>query len=96
MVSVSLPDGTPIDLKANYQLAVNNYMAGAGGYFEGTGDGYTMLNIYDENTPKGDVTLIKESGMSYREMVKQYFRDHPEQEKIIELEGRIVDLANAD
>lgn len=96
MVSVSLPDGTPIDLKANYQLAVNNYMAGAVGYFEGNGDGYTMLNIYDENTPKGDVTLIKESGMSYREMVKQYFRDHPEQEKIIELEGRIVDLANAD
>ncbi len=38
IVSVTLEDGTPIDLKARYTLAANDFMAGGG-------DGYSMFNV---------------------------------------------------
>lgn len=93
LVSVTMPDGSDLDLKASYQVAVTDYMAGAKTYTEGNGDGYTMLNYYDDATPKGGVTLVKETGMIYSDTVAQYFEQHRDTAVDVKLEGRINDLA---
>ena len=93
LVSVAFPDGTELDLSASYQVAVTDYMAGSRTYAEGNGDGYTMLNYYDEATPKGNVTLVKETGLYYRDAMAQYFEQHCDTAVDVKLEGRIINLA---
>lgn len=93
LVSVTLPDGTAADLQGRYQVAVSNYMAGSVGYAEGNGDGYTMLNWYDDGTPKGNVSLVKETGLTYRDALKLYFQKHLGTAVGAKLEDRITDLA---
>ncbi|MDO4275672.1 MAG: extracellular solute-binding protein [Eubacteriales bacterium] len=93
LVSVTMPDGTELDLNASYQVAVTDYMAGSKTYVEGNGDGYTMLNCYDDETPKGSVALIKETGLTYRDALAQYFEKHQDSAVDVNLEGRITDLA---
>ena len=93
LVSVTMPDGTALDLNANYQVAVTDYMAGSKTYAEGNGDGYTMLNLYDDANPKGSVTLVKETGLLYRDALAQYFEQHRDTAVEGTLEGRISDLS---
>lgn len=92
LVSVTLPDGTALDLQDSYQVAVSNYMAGSVGYAEGNGDEYTMLNWYDGDTPKGNVSLVKETGLTYRDALKLYFQNHEGTAVGAKLEGRIINL----
>lgn len=96
LVDVKLTDGSELDRNGTYQVAVNDYMAGCQGYAEDNGDGYTMLNCYDEQTPRGNVRIIRETGLTYRDALAQYFESH--QNTIIskKIEGRIVDLAKQD
>ena len=91
--SVTMPDGTDLDPNASYQVAVTDYMAGSKTYAEGNGDGYTMLNYYDDAAPKGNVKLIKETGLLYRDALAQYFEQHRDTTVNTKLEGRIIDLA---
>ncbi|MDO5602768.1 MAG: 5'-nucleotidase, partial [Oscillospiraceae bacterium] len=93
LVSVTTPEGKALDLNASYQVAVTDYMAGSKTYVEGNGDGYTMLNFYDDATPKGNVKLIKETGLHYRDAMAQYFENHRDTAVDGKLEGRIRDLA---
>lgn len=93
LISVVMPDGTELDRNASYQVAAIDYMAGAKGYAEGNGDGYTMLNLYDDATPKGNVRLIKETDLLYRDAMARYFEDHRDTAVDVRLEGRITDLA---
>lgn len=93
LMSVTLPDGTDLDLNASFQVAVTNYMAGIESYAEGNGDGYTMLNYYDDAIPKGRVKLVKETGLLYRDAIALYFENHRETATEVGLEGRIRDLA---
>ncbi|MDO4269749.1 MAG: extracellular solute-binding protein [Eubacteriales bacterium] len=93
LVSAALPDGTALDRTASYQVAVTDYMAGSKTYAEGNGDGYTMLNYYDSAVPKGAVTLVKETSLTYRDALAQYFERHRDSAVEAELEGRISDLA---
>ena len=93
LAEVSMSDGSPLDPETIYQVAVNDYMAGSKGYAEGNGDDYKMLNCYDNLTPKGDVKLIRETGMTYRDALAGYFEIHKDSPVSIGLEGRITDLS---
>ncbi|MBU5628226.1 extracellular solute-binding protein [Oscillibacter sp. MSJ-2] len=93
LTAVTTPDGVALDRNAVYRVAVTDYMAGAKTYAEGNGDGYTMLNYYDDGTPKGAVTLVKETGLNYRDALSQYFEQHRDTAVDAALEGRISDLA---
>lgn len=93
LVSVTMPDGTALDLAADYQVAVTDYMAGVNSYAEGNGDGFTMLNYYDDTIPKGNVRLVKETGLFYRDALSQYFERYRDSAVDVKLEGRIKDLA---
>lgn len=93
LVSVTMPDGTQLDRNASYQVAVTDYMAGSKTYAEGNGDGYAMLNYYDDALPKGNVSLVKETELAYRDAVARYFKRHPDSAVDVKLEGRIIDLA---
>lgn len=90
---VTLPDGTALDKKEKYQIALNNYMTGTVGYSEGNGDGYTMLNWYDSTLPKGGVALVEETNLTYRDALQRYFDKHEDKAAGSELDGRITDLA---
>lgn len=46
IVSVTLPDGTPLDMDAWYTLACNDFMCGGG-------DGYTMFNVLNPENSDG-------------------------------------------
>ena len=95
LVSAAMPDGTALDPNASYRVAVTDYMAGSKTYAEGNGDGYAMLNYYDDDAPKGNVTLVKETGLTYRDALAQYFERHQDAAVERKLEGRITDLAQA-
>lgn len=90
LVSVSLPDGTPLEMDRTYTVAVTSYMAGAGGYLNNNGDGYTMLNLYSDDVPKGEVTLVKETGLIYTDALRAYFAAHQAEEISAKLEGRVT------
>lgn len=92
--SVVLENGTAIQRNQSYTLAVNDYMAGKQGYAEGNGDGYMMLNYYDDATEKGNVSLVDETNMTYQDAMKYYFEHHMDQKIHVELENRIVDIAS--
>ena len=91
LISVTLPDGAPLDEDAVYTLAINNYMAGANGYLDNNGDGYTMLNLFSDDLPKAeDVELLKDTGATYADAVRSYFFNHRNEPITAKLEGRIV------
>lgn len=90
---VTLADGSPLRSEQTYQVAVNDYMAGKQGYAEENGDGFTMLNFYSDDIPKGKVTLIKETEITYRDALAGYFTKHQGSPVGTELEGRITDTA---
>ncbi|WP_455616778.1 5'-nucleotidase C-terminal domain-containing protein [Eisenbergiella sp.] len=93
ILEVSLADGTAVEPDGLYQVAVNDYMAGSSTYAERNGDGYTMLNYYDSGSPKGNVTLVKETDLTYRDAMALYFEAYGEESYSGTLEGRIKNVA---
>ena len=92
LVSVSLADGGKIEPTAKYRVAINDYMAGKRSYTGGTGDGYLMLNIYDDTQPRLEgLSLVKETDATYRDALKLYFANHGEETIEKKIEGRIID-----
>lgn len=89
LLKVTLPDGTPIDENETYLVAITNYMAGSSTYKEGNGDGFVMLNVYDEDEKK-TVTLVSETDATYRDALKAYFMNHGGDIASPGLEGRII------
>lgn len=92
--SVVLHDGTAIQRNQFYTVAVTDYMAGKQGYAESNGDGYVMLNYYDEATKKGNVQLVEETHMTFQDAMKIYFEYNKDQTIHVELDNRIVDNAH--
>lgn len=91
LLSVTLEDGTPIDPDGRYTVAVNNYMCGNAGYLDGTGDGFTMLNVLSDTAPLAkDVKLIEDTGKTYEDALRAYFDHHNTEEIGAEIEGRIT------
>lgn len=94
IVSVTLPDGTPLDMDGWYTLACNDFMCGGG-------DGYTMFNVLspeDGEGHNGETAVQELSGCKlvyrtndyYRTVISNYIK---EQGTIApELEGRITIL----
>ena len=78
IVSVTMADGTPLDLNAWYTLACNDFMCGGG-------DGYTMLNVFnpdDGNEHNGETAaqdlpgckLVYRTNDYYRTVVSEYIK----------------------
>lgn len=78
IVSVTLADGTPLDLDAWYTLACNDFMCGGG-------DGYTMLNVFnpdDGNEHNSETAaqdlpgckLVYRTNDYYRTVVSEYIK----------------------
>lgn len=90
LLSVTFPDGTPVDKEKAYRICVSDYMCGQSGY-DNAGDGYTMLNVLDDASPKGEgVTLIEFSEDTFRDALIAYFKNHSHEIIDAELEGRII------
>ncbi|WP_080800734.1 5'-nucleotidase C-terminal domain-containing protein [Arabiibacter massiliensis] len=90
LVSVTLPDGSPVDDAATYRIAVNNYMCGSQGYADNTGDGFTMLNVFDSATPAATgAKLVEDTGKTYADALEAYFDAHESEEITAKVEGRI-------
>ena len=91
LVDVTLPDGSPLDEKDTYTLAVTDYMAGGSGYVDNNGDGFTMLNVYSDDTPKPDnVKLVRETKYTFRSILEEYIISHNDEEIASQIEGRIT------
>ena len=78
IVSVTLPDGTPLDMDGWYTLACNDFMCGGG-------DGYTMLNVFnpdDGNEHNSETAaqdlpgckLVYRTNDYYRTVVSEYIK----------------------
>ena len=93
IVSVTLPDGTPLDMDAWYTLACNDFMCGGG-------DGYTMFNVLN---PDGESSnsetavqelpgckLVYRTNDYYRTVISQYIQEQGTINP--QLEGRITIL----
>lgn len=91
LISMTLPDGTPIRDDKSYKVAVTSYMCGISGYEDGGGDGYTMLNLFSHELPKAEgVILLEDTGITHEEALIRYFRNHNREEITSETEGRIT------
>lgn len=91
LISVMLPDGTPLEANVRYKLAINNYMAGSSGYIDNNGDGYTMLNLFSDDVPLGEgIALLKDTGATYADAMRVYFNAHQDELIKPELENRIL------
>ncbi len=91
LVDVTLADGSPLDENAKYTLAVTDYMAGKSGYTDNNGDGYSMLNVYSDDTPKPDnVKLVRETEYTFRQTLEEYIIKHNNEEIASKIEGRIT------
>jgi len=87
LTSLTWADGSEIKDDEMIKVAYNNYMGGSGTYVD-SGDGFTMLNVYDSATPV-KVRLIKETGKTYKEALLMYFANHAQEAITSPLEGRI-------
>lgn len=90
VTDVTLADGAPLEDSKTYTLAINSYMAGASTYVDNNGDGFTMLDLYSDVNPKGEVTLVKETQATYADALRSYFQEHQDEEIHAVLDGRIT------
>lgn len=92
LISVTMEDGTPLDLNAWYKLACNDFMCGGG-------DGYTMLNVLNPDTGDGHNSetaaqdlpgckLVYRTNDYYRIVVSEYIKAKGEIDP--QIEGRIT------
>ncbi len=90
LLSVTLPDGTPVDKNKTYTICVTDYMCGSSGY-DNAGDGYNMLNVLDDVAPKGEhVELVGVYEDTVRGSVIEYLQENSHEMINSDLEGRIV------
>ncbi len=90
LLDVTLPDGSPLDESRKYIIAVTSYMAGANGYFNNNGDGFTMLNVFSDEAPLAEnVKLISETEYTYAGALQYYFEEHNKEYISSGIEGRI-------
>ena len=78
IVSVTMADGTPLDLNAWYTLACNDFMCGGG-------DGYTMLNVLNPDGASSNsetaaqelpgCRLVYRTNDYYRTVISQYIQE---------------------
>ena len=93
LVDVTLADGTPLDENAVYTIAVTDYMAGKSGYEDNNGDGFTMLNVYSDGTPKSEnVKLVRETEYTLHSTLEEYMIKHNDAAITSKLEGRITSV----
>lgn len=91
LLSVTLPDGSPIDPDGTYTIAVTDYMAGTSGYLDNNGDGYTMLNVFSDTEPKAsNVELKEETGKTMQDVLRIYFQNHAHEAVASQTDGRIT------
>ncbi len=91
LADVTLPDGSPLDENAVYTIAVTDYMAGISGYADNNGDGFTMLNVYSDDTPKAEnVKLVSETEYTFQSILEKYIINHNNEEIASQIEGRIT------
>lgn len=92
LVSVTLSNGTPVMPEETYTVAVNSYMCGRAGYADGSGDGFTMLNVLSPDTaPLADgAILIEDTGKTYADALETYFANHAGEAVTAQPEGRIT------
>ena len=93
IVSVTLADGTPLDLEARYTLACNDFMCGGG-------DGYTMFNVLNpDGADSNSETAVQElpgcklvyrTNDYYRTVISQYIQEQGTIDP--QVEGRITIL----
>jgi 2',3'-cyclic-nucleotide 2'-phosphodiesterase (5'-nucleotidase family) len=88
LLTVTLTDGTPLDMAALYKVVINSFLAGGG-------DGYTMLNVLDEtNDMATDVEQLVYVNKTYmRDALQAYFTHYSsvEQPIVVNLEeNRII------
>lgn len=92
LISVTMEDGTPLDLNAWYKLACNDFMCGGG-------DGYTMFNVLNPDTGDGHNSetaaqdlpgckLVYRTNDYYRIVVSEYIK--AKGEIAPQIEGRIT------
>lgn len=77
LISVTLPDGSPLDLNARYQVVINSFLAGGG-------DGYTMFNVLDKSKEAAgdDVKQLVFVNKTYmRDALKSYFEKNSSQDQ---------------
>ena len=93
LLDAKLKDGTNIENKKDYTVAITDYMAGSKGYLEGNGDGYTMLNLFSEKDPKAKgVTPVKQNVGTYRDAMQNFIQKHADALEAVKAEGRITDI----
>ena len=91
LLSVTLPDGRELSKERTYTIAVNDYMAGRGGYYN-NGDDYTMLNVYSDTEPRAEnVRLMRETDLTYADAMRLYFQNR-EEVVTAQIEGRITSV----
>ena len=93
IVSVTLADGTPLDLEGWYTLACNDFMCGGG-------DGYTMFNVLNPEGAEGNGEMVSQdlpgcklvyrTNDYYRTVVSQYIQEQGTIDP--QVEGRITIL----
>lgn len=94
IVSVTLADGTPLDMDGWYTLACNDFMCGGG-------DGYTMFNVLNPENSDGHngetavqelpgCKLVYRTNDYYRTVVSEYIKEQGSIAPV--LEGRITIL----
>lgn len=87
LTSVTLVDGTPLDLSARYKVVINSFIAGGG-------DGYTMLNVLDHNKEMAaDVEQLVYLNKTYmRDAMQAYFMNNSTDDRPLEVatDNRIV------
>lgn len=68
LTSVTLADGTPLDLGARYKVVINSFLAGGG-------DGYTMFNLLDTTKEMADDAqqLVYVNKTYMRDALQKYF-----------------------
>ncbi|MDO4459774.1 MAG: extracellular solute-binding protein [Clostridia bacterium] len=87
LVSLTYSDGTEVKNDDLLKVVYTDYIGGVNGYID-SGDGFTMLNVLDPNTPV-KVKLLEETGITYGDALKTYFENHKDEVIKSELEGRI-------
>lgn len=69
-------------------------MTGKNGYLDENGDGYTMLNLYSDEIPKAaEVRLLAEEMGTYRDALRFYLKQYPDESVNASTEGRITDVS---
>lgn len=90
LLSVTLPDGSPLDENKKYTIVVTTYMAGEDGYLNNNGDGFTMLNVFSSDVPLSEsVKLVSKTDYTYADALKHYVDMHNSEPISAKTEGRI-------